>query len=49
MKIEEEMGVNIILPSSRNEDHISKILELTIMYKLMSMLVILYCWLAILF
>lgn len=25
MKLEEEMGVKIILPSSRNEDHISKI------------------------
>lgn len=25
MKIEEEMGVKIIFPSSRNEDHISKI------------------------
>lgn len=24
MKIEEEMGVKIIFPSSRNEDHISK-------------------------
>lgn len=35
MKIEEEMRVKIILPSSRNEDHISKILELTIMYNLM--------------
>lgn len=26
MKFEEEMGVKIIFPSSRNEDHISKIL-----------------------
>lgn len=34
MKIEEEMGVKIILPSSRNEDHISKILEPTVMYNL---------------
>lgn len=36
MKIEEEMGVKIILPSSRNEDHISETLELTLMYSLMS-------------
>lgn len=45
MKIEEEMGVKIIFPSSRNEDHISKIFFE--FYNLVSMPLSFFCFFAV--